>query len=267
MTIESGPTRERLIRWGLFAAMCAVACFLFLRDALVKYPHENARQAAENLPQATSGEVPKVNPRVTRKNVAALLARAKTEGLVVEDLKAVLGEPAFLEVDREAYWVGRTGWVRFALAGTKVVFDPSHDEADEIWINAKHTENDLMVQLLLGSLTGALMLWAGYLLVSAARTRVVLNDQGLMANGRGPIEYARMRSLDTSEYARKGRVTLRFEEAGKDAALRLDSYHVARFREIVTEICNRRGFPMPFATNGNSSGSASSSEAAAENTR
>ena len=89
------------------------------------------------------------------------------------------------------------------------------------------------------------------------RTHLLLDDTGLTYN-RGPlIRWEDMKALDISTFARKGWVHLIYEQSGPERSrmseqraggeqrLKLDEYHLARFDEVIDEICVRKHFENP----------------------
>ena len=230
--IRSGTTRERLIRWGLFTAMCAVASGLFFYDGFVKWPRRNAEQAAENFPGPHEGPV-EINALVTRENCAAIRPR-----MSLQQVKDILGEPAY-EDGQCAFWVGPGGFLRCQLSGQQV-----RSPAPKFQ-RAAHPAADLATQKFLGALAGLAAIVALTFLVRAAGTRVVLDDAGLTTPRTGQIRFEQMKSLDTERYKKKGWVTLHYDAGGEEAEVRIDSYHVARFDEIISELCRRTGFESP----------------------
>jgi hypothetical protein len=237
MCIESGTTRERLIRLGIVTIMCAVASTVFLRDGFIKYPRENAERARDNFPAGPEElkklPLPEFNPRVTAKAFENVHKR-----MTIEELKNLLGEPAY-STKADVFWVGKQGCIHVWLDRAGLV------KRSEM--RAKYTARDLLVQKTLGALSGALALVALIALLRAASLKVVLDDRGLSYN-RGPtIEWDQMRALDNSRYQTKGWVTLTYERGPRSEQQRLDSYHVGKFREIITEICSRKGFESPLA--------------------
>ena len=73
----------------------------------------------------------------------------------------------------------------------------------------------------------------------------MLDDTGLTIPRTGQIHFEQMKSLDTERYKKKGWVTLHYDAGGEEAEVRIDSYHVARFNEIISELCQRTGFASP----------------------
>ena len=232
MPIRSGTTRERLIRLAIFGVMCAVASALFLRDAFYGYPRANAAQARDEFPEIMA-ELPRINADVTEDRCK----RIEENQMTLEEAEQILGEPAFSD-DREAFWVGPSGFVKADLKRSGVI-------SKARWNKGRHTSRDLAVQTVLGALAGFLAIPALVFLVRAAGTCVLLDEKGLTYNREETILWEEMKGLDASLFKRKGRVTLDFERGGNARGQRLDSFHVARFDDIVSEICQRKGFESP----------------------
>ena len=66
---------------------------------------------------------------------------------------------------------------------------------------------------------------------------MVLDDSGLRYNGRH-VPWEAMTGLRTDDYTRKGWVYLEYTAGGVTRSLRLDSYHVEKFDEIVNAMNN-----------------------------
>ncbi|UCG32683.1 MAG: hypothetical protein JSU68_13580 [Phycisphaerales bacterium] len=231
MKIESGTTRETLVRLGIVTLACLILCILFLRDGLVAWPRENAEYMGEKFPDPAK-EPPSMNPSITE----GLLDRIH-KGDRLAKLEEELGEPSFNN-DVEVFWVGKSGYIWAKLDRAGLV-------EQSTWEDAPHTRTDLQWQMIGAVITAVLTVIAGWLLIRAARTRVVLDDRGLVCNRGEPIEWNQMRLLDSSRYKRKGFVWLHYERGGQPGQQKLHSFHIARFKEIIGEICARKGFESP----------------------
>jgi len=232
MPIRSGTTRERLVRLAIFGVMCSVASGWFLRDAFYAYPRDNAAQARDEFPEIMT-ELPAINSEVTE----SVCERIEPDQMTLEEAEQILGKPAFSN-NREAYWVGPAGFVKADLTRRGVI-------SKARWHKGRHSAQDLVVQKALGTLAGFLAIPALVFLVRAAGTSVVLDEKGLTWNREETILWEEMKGLDAKVFKQKGRVTLEFERGGKARRQRLDNYVVARFDDIVAEICQRKGFESP----------------------
>ena len=233
MTVESGNTRETLVRLTIVTLACAVFCGMFLRDGFVKYPRENAEFAREDFPEPTN-ETPLINPLVTEEALDKV-----HKNMSLEELEEFLGEPAYNN-GVEVFWVGKVGYIRVKLSRAGLV-------EQSVWKQGKRTATDLHWQVVGAVLTGLLTVVFVVLLIRAAGTKVVLDEKGLTCNRGETIAWDQMRSLDTSLYKRKGWVMLHFERGGTTGQQKLHSFHIAKFKEIVGEICARKSFESPFA--------------------
>ena len=231
MKIESGTTRETLVRLGIVTLACLILCVLFLRDGLVVWPRENAQHMGDQFPEPAK-KTPIINPAITESSLNQV-----HKGERVTKLEEDFGEPAF-DNGVEVYWLGRSGFVWAKLDRSGLVEQSK-------WEDAPHTRTDLQWQMVGAVITAVLTVIAGWFLIRAARIRAVLDEQGLVYNQGEPITWDQMRALDASRYKRKGYVRLYYERGGKPGQQKLHSFHIARFKEIVGEICARKGFESP----------------------
>jgi hypothetical protein len=81
------------------------------------------------------------------------------------------------------------------------------------------------------------------------RTRVVLDDNGLSYN-RLHIPWEAMTGLRAKDYSRKYWVDLEYTAGDVTRSLRLDSFHIQQFNEVLAAICERKGFPSPVEASG-----------------
>lgn len=212
--------------------MCAGACALFLWDGFFKYPNENARKAWDQFPEEVSQE-----PVYDKDLTEADFHRIQADKMTLADARKILGEPAFNN-GAEVFWVGKAGYVQARINFSEMITSVR-------WNKGRHTVRDLIVQKTLGALCGFVAIPALLLLVRAAGTRVVLDDEGLHYNRGALIGWDDMKALDSANYKRKRWVTLEYEREETRRRQRLDRYHLARFDEIVAEVCRRKGFASP----------------------
>ncbi len=236
----------------------------------------------------TQEEVKAPNPaQHPNYRVTPMVLATVREGITTEELKQRLGEPT--EVQPMTLWfVGATAYAKVELDDGKVA-------GVQVEKNSERTKSDILLQKILSIVLG---LWGLLVLakcLSAIRLRIVLDDDGLTWNHL-KLAWDRMSGLDISGYPDKGWVDLSHDRqripplplglrlllgvrtaalrvafigAAVDAMvrdlvpsafpLRLDSYHIRRFDEIVTAICEKKGFVSPLQE------PADASSAAAEN--
>jgi len=240
MKIESGTTTEHRVRLGIFLAMCVVFAAYFGYDGLWGYPAKNLEWARQNinLPAEQKADL-RTNPKVL---MAAL--REVKPGMTEQEVEALLGEPAvviegqglFAATDR--WYVGPAAYAHIRFMGGVV------DGAIEAHDNKEKSEADIGLQKILGVILGIVSIGVGihYLRINLMRT--VLDETGLTVKGR-QIAWGQIKELDTSDYDRKGWLDVVYDGSGGSQRVRLDSYHIARFDEIIAAICERKDFVSP----------------------
>lgn len=233
--IISGTTTERIVRTlGLVILVTAFA-IAYLWDGYVGYARENAEKLADSLGLALD-EPPATDPKLTATS-ARRLVEEFGPGTRADAVTDRLG-PAPIQREEEAYYLGPGGYLRVRTEHGAVV--------DAQWTNGPlRTEGDLVWQRRIGYVLGVLGV---ILLLQAVRvmsTRVTLSDAGLKVDGRPVIPFAAMRALRANGRGKSARVELTYSLDGREGQVRLDDYVVKEYRAIVTEICERAGFPDP----------------------
>jgi hypothetical protein len=239
MRIESGTTTEHRVRLGIFLAMCIVFAGYFGYDGLWGYPNHNLKKTWENidLPADQKADL-RTNPKVL---VAAI--EEVEAGMTEEQVHALLGEPAIV-VEGEGLFPVNRHWYIGPAAYAQIEFSGGKVRGPVQPFRNEKSESDIRLQKILGVILGAVALVVGihYLRINIMKT--VLDDTGLTAKG-CQVPWDRMTELDTSDYERKGWLDVVYEADGRTETVRLDSYHIDRFDEIVTAICERKGFTCP----------------------
>jgi len=168
------------------------------------------------------------------------------EGASVQEVSKELGKPAQTR-EKTLWFVGPAAYARVTMAEPKVV------GAVEVYENQQRTEKDILVQKVIAAALAVLALIVAVRLLQAMRLRVVLDDTGLTIS-RKHVAWDSMTGLDAEDYAEKGRVDLKYRDGGASGSVRLDSYHIARFDEMVSAICERKGFESPIPPGANEKG-------------
>jgi len=236
MTIVSGTTSDRRNRIVIFLAMCILFTGWFAIDGFVRYPAKNVKWAYQNLAQGIEG-LPA--PDALQTNPKALLAELQKvqTGQKVDEVKALLGAPSF-ESPQDLCYVGP------AAFGWFVVRDGRIDEIKKVQMNSEPDENDIAWQKRVSYLMAALAVLALIHLFRVLSSKIILDDAGLRIAGR-QIAWDAMQSIGSDELAAKGWVNLHYLAGHEQTSVRLDSYAIDRFEEILTEICAEKGFPCP----------------------
>lgn len=246
MRIDSGTTTEHRVRLGLFLTMLVVFAAYFGYDGVWGYPAKNldwARQNIPNLPPEQKSGIT-TNPKVVMARLAEIEQAAKSEaGVTEEQVRAMLGEPGAI-ADRKDNGGGKDHWYvgPAACAGIQIVDGRVRDVRRLENINK--SESDISMQKVLGAILSVIAVGVAAYYIRIMTMRTVLDDEGLRLKGR-KINWDQMTGLDTSEYDAKGWLALVYRRDGEEEAVRLDSYHIASFDEIVNTICERKGFNSP----------------------
>jgi hypothetical protein len=235
--IISPTTNERIIRTLGITAMFAVFSGLFLYDGYVGYPNKNIAKAVESLDPVPS-ELPAINPAVTYQSTESFVGEDFAEAKSRQDLEDVFGAPGWVNSDAtESYYFGPGGVLRLELDGDLVrLVEYVPGEKDDV---------DLSIQKWLGFVLAPFALLMLLQIVRVLMTRVELSDDGLKLRGRKVVGFDAMRSLDATQFRKKGFVDLSYDDNGSSKTVRLDDYVVREFRPIVEEICRRCGFDSP----------------------
>ncbi len=232
MMIESGTTSDRRNRIVIFMIVCFGFSVWFAYDGYVKYPAENLQWAQQQLPQIPEGL--EVNPKA----VLANLQRVKV-GTSVAEMEGLLGKPILIH-EQKHWYIGPAAYGSFQVLGDKV-------RQMEIKESGEHNESSLRTQkVFFAGMVLVGMITLGHL-IRATRLRVILDDTGLTIRGR-TIRWDDMESLDSGDYARKGWVDLVVRTGATPEPVRIDSYLIERFDDIVQAICERKGFTAPFTS-------------------
>lgn len=270
MRIESGPTGERKVRTLLLFLMVAVFAAWFAYDGLVGYPKENFK---EHLDQLSPEDRAKAESAPSYGSVDAtktVIVRAIIKG-DMNRLEKLAPELALSQAEKSALSRKELDAQRATL--TKLMGGPPSYEAVDAWHyfgpsfrmrirlengkpngqvlarKAVKTSTTIAWQKGIAVVLGVLALYLLWFLLKVRSTWLVLDDQGLDYRGRAKASWDAMKKLDTSRFHDKGYVDLVYEEGGREKRVRLDEYHLARFDDIIDEICAHKHFenPLPVA--------------------
>jgi len=235
MTIKSGTTNDRRNRVIIFLVMCAAFSGWFARDGFQKYPADNlswARQSLQRMGNVPEPKDLKANPKALKVNLDRV-----QPGMSLAEVETLLGEPTFQ--DGEDYcFIGSASYGWFKIAGDKI------SSVEEVKENTEPSESDIRNQKYLAFIMAAVFIATLIHLIRIMKARVVLDDAGLAIGGKR-IAWEHMDSLATKDYKRKGWLDLVYRVGNAKASVRLDSYCIARFGEIVNAICEKKGFASP----------------------
>lgn len=248
MHIESGTTTEHRVRLGLFLVMVTFFAAYFGYDGMWGYPAQNLNSARDTIkiknPSLTAEQIDavRINPDVL---VASLdeLKQQTTSGSAptLEEVEQKLGQPA-LKLDAagdamDAWYVGPAAWARLRFEGGKLRLVDSQQSVDK-------SEGDIWLQKILGVILGVIALGTAIYYIRIMTMKTVLDDRGLCVKGRW-VAWDEITELDTSAYAGKGWLDVIYRRDNDISSVRLDSYHIAKFNEIINTMCERKGLPSP----------------------
>lgn len=242
MHIESGPTGERKVRTLLLFLMVAVFSAWFAYDGWVGYPKSNYKEHLGQLTKEereTVGDLP-VYPTVTQHNWEPAFESIKQapdaqRRAMLEELFGA--KPSYENVEA-LYYFGPAYRVKVAL-------NDGVPALPMVGSSATKSETSIQWQLYLAVVLAVVSVYLLWFVSGVFRTHLVLDDSGLTLNGRDPIAWDAMKRLDISRFADKGWVDLHYDENGAESKLRLDEYHLAKFDDVIDEICARKGFENP----------------------
>lgn len=252
MRIESGPTTERKIRNTLLTIMISVFAAWFAYDGWVGYPSKNHE---EFLGQLSPGERDKARTGPVYSNLrfqetggrdhwATEIGRTINQSSVSEGRKAIeahIGGPPSYETSDAWYYFGPAYQLKIPVsAGMPTGVLPGR---------AQKKEMDILTQKGLAIGLACLAAYLIWFVLRIARTRLVLDESGLTYCGLGPVRWEDMKALDLAAFARKGYVFLVYDDHGSERRLKLDEYHLAKFDDVIDEICARKGFENPLPVN------------------
>jgi hypothetical protein len=172
------------------------------------------------------------NYRVRSERVARLRPGTPEKAVTEE-----LGEPTTTQ-EKKLWFVGPAAYAAVEIKDGKLIGEPV------IRKNTEPSEGDIFIQKAIAATIAVISVFVAINFMRVLRLRAELDDDGLRFNAR-QIRWDDMTGLKTDDYAAKGWVDLLYSDAGSNRTLRLDSYHLDRFQEIVDAICERKGFAAP----------------------
>jgi len=241
MQIESGPSGERKVRTSLLFLMVAVFAVWFAYDGWIGYPQKNREEHLDQLPpeEREKANGVRIYASVTKETLPAarVALKKRTVAGQREALEKLYDGPPSYENEDVWYYFGPTFGVAIPLEKGKPAKLSAH--------RTKKSSTDIIGQKVLAVVLGILSLYLLRLLIRTFRTHLVLSEDGLTYQGDGPIGWDDMKRLDAARFSKKGWVDLIYQSQGDERRLRLDEYHLAKFDDVIDELCKRKGFENP----------------------
>ncbi len=242
-TIRSGTTTERIVRTAILASVFVLYSAWSFRDGYYNWPlNDNLPKMLQNLavPQPAS-------PDLIKSSVTKAALDSVPDGASPAEVDAILGEPVAREQNTTFYF-GPGGAAKITFRREKV--------ARTEWIDQHlRTEVDLLVQKIIGIVTGIVGLLLLLQLLRALITRVELSDAGLRVNSQGGMRFGGsplvpledMVGLKTEDYDRKGWVEVEYKLSdGREGTVSLNDYVHKAFPEIMAALCAHHGWEDPY---------------------
>ena len=247
-TIVSGTSLERIVRTVLLMVLIDGFAVAYLWDGYFGYAKENERELSRLLGLSSDTSLCCANPILTA-NEGRRIAQAAKVGDELSTVTFVLGGPNF-HLYRDVYFLGPGGWL-------KVEIELLEGRIENVaWTDGPKTESDQQWQRRIGYALAVGGLIAAVRLALALTTRLTLTDDGLWIGPQRLIPFDAITALPPDPAGRLGCVELQYTRLGRLTRVRLDRYVYKRLPEIVTQICQRKGFPNPWPASTASTGRA-----------
>ncbi|MBI5865722.1 MAG: hypothetical protein HZB38_14675 [Planctomycetes bacterium] len=240
--LESGPARADTL-WQLGLMLLSVGLGLyFFYDWKIGYPEKNCAEAAKTLKQQMSQLSPPMSvpdPLPTRPRKPEFEALLAATGRSPESVSGFLGAPLFERTEGGVV-------TRYYASEFGMVTAPYKNGLAEIsagsWRDWYKNEGEVEAQRYFGIFCVAVGFYFLIRTFRAMTLKVTLDDQAMVYAGR-TIPTATMTKL--TDYSAKGWVDLYYDSPAGPKKLRLDNQKVARFDEIIVELCRIKGFTDP----------------------
>lgn len=252
MRLESGPATNDRNYFLLLFLFCLVMAAWFFKDGtawpgygvaggwIKGYVNKNREEARRKLaPLAGERGVPaELGERPDETDFEQL--KKSTEPLTREQLIARWGEPfhstSAAEGRRRDWFVSDYGQLTVVSRDGRV--EPARTE----WVAWYKDRAEVRAQYYWALIPLALALYALYRVYRAVTLRAVIDDEGMTYGG---LRIAAADMIALRGYNPKGWVYLHYLSGGRERRLKLDSYKIARFSEIIDALCALKGFADP----------------------
>lgn len=248
MRIESTVAKRALMRQGIVVVVLLAFGTWFGWDGWVGYPTKNMNEAKGNFPVVPAGDVPQYGAVTAEsaKDFQSQIGVDPARQITLTNLTRTWNKPAYLGAadaagatspgsPRVAFFVGTYGWAKATLAGDGV----THIE----WRDADKDYSAIAVQKLLASLLAVGAMIPLGILLSYMSGKYILDDEGLTLPGNRRVLYNQMTAIELADLQKRGIVRLTYQnDKGQQAVAVLDEEKIAKFEEIVLNICEKKGW-------------------------
>lgn len=239
MRLQSGPANYDRLYNAFVLALCFGLGGYFFYDWKIGYPQRNYSEAKKQLSALmNAGEIPaQLPPKPTDSDFEAFRKLRNSDAAA---LRSAFGQPLTSKPGPAGssieYYVSATGMATATVTSGKLSLD---DLQWTKWYKSQSEVNQQWWCGLVAAVVGA------YFLPRTLRSFLLtasIDDQGLTYAGQ-KIAFDAMKRL--TDYNPKGWVDLYYAEGGQEKKLRFDNQKIAKFDEIIDEICKAKGFPDP----------------------
>ncbi|MBN1346176.1 MAG: hypothetical protein JXQ73_26040 [Phycisphaerae bacterium] len=249
MRIVTGTTNERLARAGIMTLALLAFAVWFAVDGLYRYPRKALEPFMVDLKLT---ELPVPHPKLGYaypEEPKKKYEQGAKEGLTKSEVLADLGEPLKVEHDvatKNDFWhyVGRYGRLSLEVQRTEdpnvgnVIAAQWEETSSDYRYESVRQQQFWSIVCAVAGLVG--VVWT----IRTWRTRVTVDDTGLSYD-RLTIPWDSMIELDSDAYHEKGWVKLTYASGQSERRIKLDSFKIEAYDEIITAICDRKGFANP----------------------
>lgn len=250
--VESGPAlTEAMYQLVFFVATLALGLW-FIYDWKVGYPAKNRVEALTKLPAFVEDPnlnaeplYDKLDEKPTQadfEKLAKTLAAADGLPRDLAQIEEIVGPPDFerQEPDRRlVYYLSKTGGLKVELRNG-VVQPITAAKSWKTW-NKSHEEVENQKWWGLAPIVLSLVFLRKFLQAITLRVRLEENE---MVYGGQVIPYSRIESIQ--DYNPKGWVDVYYRDAAdRRKKLRIDNQKVAKFDQVIEELCRIKGVPNP----------------------
>ncbi|MCK4340764.1 MAG: hypothetical protein KAY37_03465 [Phycisphaerae bacterium] len=239
MKLESGPARADR-NWQTVRAVLFFGFSLwFAYDGAIGWPNENREMAEQRLkdPHLFRGEksFDDLGDKPDEDIFQQLVASKPT---TLEQVHEFLGRPTVSRHEEGGGVVTEFFASRYGYASLRVN-NGRPEPASLMWIKWYKGKAELRLQFYIAAIPLPFGLYFLRRLYKAVTLRVVIDDEGMIYDGRR-IAFTDMVSF--RDYSPKGWIDLYHKAGAEEKKLRLDHEKVKLFDEIVAAICAAKGF-------------------------
>lgn len=235
MHIESGPASGDRNTWIVVIVVCLGLSAFFFYDWKVRYPSHNQELAEQHLASLENApSVEELRSTPTEAEVEKLRQAQPDSPAAYRD---AFGPPTHIKPGRDELieqYISQYGVLTVRSRGDQLI--------EAAWTGWKHSKEDIDNQFWWGLLPLAAALFFLVKLFRLRAFRATVDDNGLTYGGRR-VAFADM--VEWRNYNPKGWISLVYREGGSEKRMRLDSFRVKLFDEVIAAISQKKGWFDP----------------------